>query len=88
MAEGANTSHIRQSRELHIDAVRCGCRKQIAGSRPMAAEHKQQTHDTAEDVRDEPRRPFEALDLAKFPRPPGDDPPYRPWWVMSDSQGR
>ena len=33
---------------------------------------------------DAPRRPFEAVDLEKLPAPRADDPPYRPWWVVSD----
>jgi hypothetical protein len=36
----------------------------------------------------EPRRPFPAFDFDKLPPPRADDPPYRPWWVLSDPYER
>jgi hypothetical protein len=53
----------------------------------MASEQKQRPGEVPENMRDAPRRPFEAFDFDKLPLPRADDPPYRPWWVVSD-QGR
>ena len=45
--------------------------------------------DGPDKIQDDQRRPFETLDFEKLLSPPrADDPPYRPWWVVNDSQGR
>lgn len=31
-------------------------------------------------------RPFDNSDLSKIPHATSDDPPYRNWWVVDDSQ--
>jgi hypothetical protein len=55
----------------------------------MASEPNRQSRDTSErdearrSTRKEPRRPFPAFDFDQLPAR-ADDPPYRPWWVLSD----
>jgi hypothetical protein len=59
----------------------------------MAAEQNRLVRETSErndarrNTRQEPRRPFPAFDFDQLP-PRADDPPYRPWWVLSDPYER
>jgi hypothetical protein len=55
----------------------------------MASEPNRQSRDTSEreearrNTRKDPRRPFPTFDFDQLPAR-ADDPPYRPWWVLSD----
>jgi hypothetical protein len=55
----------------------------------MASEQNRQAQepsardDKRRNARREPRRPFPAFDFDQLPAR-ADDPPYRPWWVLSD----
>jgi hypothetical protein len=52
------------------------------------AEQNRQSNERPERIHDDLRRPFEAFDFDKLLPPCPDDPPYRPWWVVSDYQDR
>lgn len=36
---------------------------------------------------DERRAPFDSSDLVNIPPTTDDDPPYRNWWVVNDTDG-
>jgi len=38
--------------------------------------------DRQEGEQESVRRPYDANDLDKLPRPSDEDPPYRGWWVV------
>lgn len=53
---------------------------------PEIPEQPQERRDQSE--RSESRAPFDSSELNNIPRTTDEDPPYRNWWVVTESDGR